>query len=961
MKILPKLFFTFLLSFFLFSFSANIANAQTVDLTQYVAGANFKEHDLTSGEHIKFEAGPGSGEVRMYKNANYEQFILKGDGIYRREDTSWAPLPNFQDAHCANGNKAAYSYDPGCTQYGEGQRASSQGVRWAIKSASVGQEWSTPGYQVLTVDSDASVGVKFCKPVEPGLDNYDYPKACNQSQGLLLEAYYPAGSFTFCSGLKNEDDLVKITTTGGVGAGDTFYFMKGWGLVQFEAPGFQAGLDGPGATSGCSGKTSTTSPTGQEVTISSSPIPEPYVACEQVRPDFTHGDTEFHSLRPYQASPCNQKVEQTVMYCGNNFYAKETYKLLPPDFAAPPGGGTADCTPWKDESGDGSKMTQSCTFKNVKSGIEVAIRLDPADLPILGNTQLVPNSINEVNALDNPTRMNQYVSWFLNGAVYQFEDKLPTTFQDILTFAGPLRKLLPELVQTNLRADQKASLPGARHDQYVTSTNRLDSVPETSKYAPFSSTEDRIGEVSAAQKDKVTNFGGNTFAVSDIVFTPSDNNKQSVDDIYFAHAEETASLAKFLQWTFASSDVPTFNEDNLYDFKQTPKIVNGFCDIKNSRTNPGDDLFGDYNDANNPNHNYEANISGNFSFTADLSGDATCNFTQTCQPGVDPETGLPTESCRVNTCERYAYVSMYVYTKSPLIKEIWQRLVSGKAGIVKRFFPSELAKSLKDIPASVKAIYDTAPSSLSSGDGTEAIAGSPYAPKSGDDALLFIPHLGSVQDYFLEGLQCAFRPKGMCGNPELTSPQGATLAKAPGACEINCDQSVPDSAIPSKYLALKDTFVDIANRWTGDGKNYAKECFNDTVRRSINAGVNPAFTLAEWLHESGASNYNAHNTDCTTQDFGVNDESIASNYTAQITRFLALPSAYKLRYDNCFNNGYTDMQNFMHLYLEGYSGSGQCIPTSDSNAYLQEVFNTAWKPLVPTCSFPAYPTSLSCP
>src|SRR4030042_4282167 len=85
----------------LFGSTDKHAYAQTVDLREYVAGADFTEHTLSTGEVIRFSGeGGGSGAVRQYKNTNYEQFFVHGDGIYRREDTSWAPVPGFGDAIC---------------------------------------------------------------------------------------------------------------------------------------------------------------------------------------------------------------------------------------------------------------------------------------------------------------------------------------------------------------------------------------------------------------------------------------------------------------------------------------------------------------------------------------------------------------------------------------------------------------------------------------------------------------------------------------------------------------------------------------------------------------------------------------------------------------------------------------------------------------------------------------------
>ena len=86
-KSLSFLFFVYILLL------GNTAFAQTVNVTEYVANTSFPIHSLSTGEVIRYTPeGSGDGSpVRQYKNNNWEQFFVKGDGLYRREDTSWAP------------------------------------------------------------------------------------------------------------------------------------------------------------------------------------------------------------------------------------------------------------------------------------------------------------------------------------------------------------------------------------------------------------------------------------------------------------------------------------------------------------------------------------------------------------------------------------------------------------------------------------------------------------------------------------------------------------------------------------------------------------------------------------------------------------------------------------------------------------------------------------------------------
>ncbi|MFH1546861.1 MAG: hypothetical protein ABIC57_00060, partial [bacterium] len=97
--------------------------------------------------------------------------------------------------------------------------------------------------------------------------------------------------------------------------------------------------------------------------------------------------------------------------------------------------------------------------------------------------------------------------------------------------------------------------------------------------------------------------------------------------------------------------------------------------------------------------------------------------------------------------------------------------------------------------------------------------------------------------------------------------------------------------LPDQHVSgviSKMVFADIADRWT-TGTNYADECYNDVICRAQSKGVDPAFALLIWLNESGASNYDS--STLPVQDFGINDNSIAEDFNAQIERFLGLSHA----------------------------------------------------------------------
>lgn len=235
------------------------------NLNEYIAGPGFTPHSLSTGEYIHFEAGPSSGGVKQFKNDNYEQFFIQTDGVYRREDTSWAPLPGFNDALCANGNKAIYALDPGCdpNPFPVNTEVTTNGAFWAPSVVSEFETWPTGAHQIVPIDSGTASGSYNYSSIPPlvscEIENMSgYPACVSQGNQILeLSAHYQANEYTFCTGSTNPTDIIVITVLSGPGLGDTFYYGRNYGLMGFEASGFEAGYLGPdGDSSQCSGGSS---------------------------------------------------------------------------------------------------------------------------------------------------------------------------------------------------------------------------------------------------------------------------------------------------------------------------------------------------------------------------------------------------------------------------------------------------------------------------------------------------------------------------------------------------------------------------------------------------------------------------------------------------------------------------------------------------------------------------------
>lgn len=234
-----------LLALLLFLFAGSPSPVLAQGFDDFISPPVGSCHALSSGEQICYTseggAGPGS-PVRMYKNGNYEQYYIGADGsIYRREDTSWA-TPDWQPVQCDTGGVASYTYAK-CGSYSSGQTISDDGVKWLPPSGSEGDVFQTDPFMIVGIERDSALAGsrRVCIPTNTGAS---YPSAC-MTQTLRYKKKYKPGEFTYCTGVKNTNELIVIEVIGGPGTGDIFYFEKGKGMTGFEAPGFKAGLVGP--------------------------------------------------------------------------------------------------------------------------------------------------------------------------------------------------------------------------------------------------------------------------------------------------------------------------------------------------------------------------------------------------------------------------------------------------------------------------------------------------------------------------------------------------------------------------------------------------------------------------------------------------------------------------------------------------------------------------------------------
>lgn len=422
--------------------------------------------------------------------------------------------------------------------------------------------------------------------------------------------------------------------------------------------------------------------------------------------------------------------------------------------------------------------------------------------------------------------------------------------------------------------------------------------------------------------------------------------------LMYAHTLEDVTLTKSLNQTFTPKTGSTDSETGS-DVEPLSDPTTGECRLINAVSNPGDNLF-----ASVPLSEINVYIQPNTVHVTRIP----CHVTWITQTSKDTDKfGNPTGKFTnvripVSTCQGTVAFKIQMLTKVPYAQQIFDSTVAGADSTFRRIYPKVGPNAPVTCIANTPVVSNIKYTQTSGG-GTVKIF-DPDGANITSDPKIYFPFFGSVYNYFLKGIQTALRPQGYADPTPLSGT--LCIATPPTDCSAG---NVPDSSIPSKYLgAFKSNFLDLANRWTqdcpGPQYNLANQCYNYVVTQSLKAGVNPAFTLAIWLHESDASNY-CHGG-LTTQDFGINVSSIYQNVPKQLSNFLDM-AKQKL----C--DGTSGFPEPIAGWLSRFqSSSGSCNP-ADTTAlgYYPELRDTAWEPLTNCVKNGIFgitwPTDMSCP
>ncbi|MEK7091090.1 MAG: hypothetical protein AAB887_01105, partial [Patescibacteria group bacterium] len=205
--------------------------------------------------------------------------------------------------------------------------------------------------------------------------------------------------------------------------------------------------------------------------------------------------------------------------------------------------------------------------------------------------------------------------------------------------------------------------------------------------------------------------------------------------------------------------------DPLYSFNDPslPYKASGFCSIADTRANPGDDLLGPTITARliyTQKYQYQAapslNCFGDGAYVSEEDRKNCCSFKAAGivapQDGYFSDPKFQEKRYRCGTLpgvREKTQGRIAVFTKTPLIEYIYNTLVVGPQSVIKRLFPLGNPKEFKEITS-------TANYSAQAPDADQLVVGG----QAGVTPTIYFPHIGSLYEYFLQGLQKALRPLG---------------------------------------------------------------------------------------------------------------------------------------------------------------------------------------------------------
>jgi len=701
---------------------------------------------------------------------------------------------------------------------------------------------------------------------------------------------------------------------------------------------------------------------------------------------------DCHSLRPFPGEILYETNDPLAQICGNSIFITDSITAYSSPALILAGAANCDLV-------GGNYICHKEINRNFKLGIN----LEDTELPIMGNTEDVVNRVTMEDKFDDLKKVNEYVSWYLNGVNFRAEYPFPEVQTEegkskIVNLSGPINKLIPFDVQQSLRTttvkrveeavEEKVEVP----DQVVACrTWRITGGRVIRCYPSDQNTLLEKIQIQAARKVLLSDY--------DNILFPKRLPPERTDPRYLFWGF-TEYLKAYKKWRGESCLKINFFGTQILLCFDLPLRANfwgnmfPYIPLSSTEDRKGS-LSISYGgaesggvDVANPELNEDDSTSELFFAHMIESNELADILKSTFLPsGINSEIGSdiipPTLEYGCKSMETRDGEGDNLFADSPELKTKF----SYTANFDCIFSEDEVKNAAKNLVLLLKCEKDVTidfnvntETPLADQVWEKLVAGTSSIfrrifPKTGSNSpvygihdipgstevsysstkntsladsggLIYFPHIGGVGEYFLKAIQTALRPKGHGYGPISGQP----IPNPSPSTEINCNQSAPTVSLP-KTLSI-DAMYNLALMWeSGKTGNHVMECYNDVAGRALSAGMNPAFAFTIWLNESNASNYNV-----SVKDFGIVDSSIYRDFNKQIERFLGYLTAPI--YTSCMTdpnyNSYTPTERFLWVFR-----TGKCLPSPEATKYadgIKDIFT--W--FAPGCSLPTTPSDMSC-
>lgn len=324
-------------------------------------------------------------------------------------------------------------------------------------------------------------------------------------------------------------------------------------------------------------------------------------------------------------------------------------------------------------------------------------------------------------------------------------------------------------------------------------------------YIPLSNTTDKKGNnyITDVQPDPVngTLIEDKSFQYGEVKNAP----------LYFAHTQEVKESSELLNKTFTPLDCPVDEKGKKIPDEECKLLKNNRgsvekndCSVVDVRVNKGDNLFpGDPDELQVPDVTYVIN-------------QAKCKEVYELKPVYHSNCNCWIDKW-ISTleCTAQVYITILTKTKTPNADEIFDSTVAGTGSTFRKIFPkveeNAPVSCIADIPTVTDVTYDASGSQPPAGGDLEFTGVERYPEDgAGDNPQLTFPHIGSVYEYFLKGIQTALRPKGygepivsgkLCNN--IKCGELGNLPQASSSCRLG--------GISSKVGEIPQTLKDIVS------------------------------------------------------------------------------------------------------------------------------------------------------